>query len=472
MNLSNYILGKNIDNTNIAIKNLYESISYKELYKLIIEISDKIQKDSERIYAIHMRNDINYIAFIFAAWSINKSVLCFPIYETIDDIISLMKKEGIKKIITDYKIDNELIKNKNNFINYSCGYIETIETNKEFKDIPMILKTSGTSKIDQYVLITRTMIISGLHQMVNEYSLTNDIVEMSCLPLTSASPFFGQVLPILFVGGIIITQNNVFTPLNISKSAELAEIDIMGITPTLLQLIIKNKKEYKDLKKIPTIIIGGELATRKFIEEAKEYFLNSEILNLYGLTETIIPITTYREYKDIKIDINSVGFLNKKVEYKVINSEEVISCKNKSGELLLKGPFISPGYLNTAREDADDWFYTGDIVYVNDERMLFIVGRKKELAIISGRNISLDKIKTVLEEIDGVQYAYVYSYENEITGEEIRAEILTNKAMSKESIILECRKKLKTIEIPKKIYFVNEIKLQGLGKVVAQNDKY
>jgi long-chain acyl-CoA synthetase len=116
-----------------------------------------------------------------------------------------------------------------------------------------------------------------------------------------------------------------------------------------------------------------------------------EIIEVYGMTETSAVITT-----DLPgaTRIGSVGVPLAGVEVALA----------EDGEILARGPVVTPGYVNAPEAtaeaiDADGWLYTGDLGYLDDDGYLTIVGRKKELIITAGgKNISPDLIETAIRE--------------------------------------------------------------------------
>jgi long-chain acyl-CoA synthetase len=116
-----------------------------------------------------------------------------------------------------------------------------------------------------------------------------------------------------------------------------------------------------------------------------------EIIEVYGMTETTAVITT-----DLpgQTRIGSVGVALPGIEVALADD----------GEVLVRGPVVTPGYLNdeaaTAEAlDPDGWLHTGDLGTLGDDGYLTIVGRKKELIITAGgKNISPDFIETAIRE--------------------------------------------------------------------------
>jgi long-chain acyl-CoA synthetase len=118
-----------------------------------------------------------------------------------------------------------------------------------------------------------------------------------------------------------------------------------------------------------------------------------KIINMYGLTETS-PIITINRTEKGKVKLGSVGMTIEGVEIKI--SEE--------GEILCKGPNVTPGYyknpeLTKAAFDDEGWFHTGDIGHIEDGKFLMVTDRKKEIFKLSnGKFIAPQIIENIFKE--------------------------------------------------------------------------
>jgi long-chain acyl-CoA synthetase len=118
-----------------------------------------------------------------------------------------------------------------------------------------------------------------------------------------------------------------------------------------------------------------------------------KIINMYGLTETS-PIITINRTEKGKVRLGSVGI--------VIEGVEVIIADD--GEILCKGPNVTPGYyrdpeLTKQAFDKDGWFHTGDIGHIEDGKFLMVTDRKKEIFKLSnGKFIAPQIIENVFKE--------------------------------------------------------------------------
>jgi long-chain acyl-CoA synthetase len=118
-----------------------------------------------------------------------------------------------------------------------------------------------------------------------------------------------------------------------------------------------------------------------------------KIINMYGLTETS-PIITINRTEKGKVKLGSVGMTIEGVEVKIA----------EDGEILCKGPNVTPGYfkdpeLTKQAFDEDGWFYTGDIGHIEDGKFLMVTDRKKEIFKLSnGKFIAPQIIENLFKE--------------------------------------------------------------------------
>jgi long-chain acyl-CoA synthetase len=119
-----------------------------------------------------------------------------------------------------------------------------------------------------------------------------------------------------------------------------------------------------------------------------------KIINMYGLTETS-PIITINRTEKGNVKLGSVGSVIEGVEVKIADD----------GEILCKGPNVTPGYykepeLTKQAFDKDGWFLTGDIGHIEDGKFLMVTDRKKEIFKLSnGKFIAPQVIENVFKEL-------------------------------------------------------------------------
>ena len=192
----------------------------------------------------------------------------------------------------------------------------------------------------------------------------------------------------------------------------------------------------------------------------------------YGLTEAaaLVSIGHY----DRMIKAGSVGQPIPEVEVRIVDENDKDLPSGEVGELIVKGPNISPGYYKmpekTAETFKDGWLYTGDLVKMDDDGYLYIVERKKDLIIRGGFNIYPRDIEEVLHRHPAIQEAAVIGIPDPIMGEEVKAYIVltANESASKNDITKFCIEHLSKDKCPKFIEFLNSIPKSSIGKVLRK----
>ena len=126
----------------------------------------------------------------------------------------------------------------------------------------------------------------------------------------------------------------------------------------------------------------------------------------------------------------------------------------KTGEILIKGPNVMKGYWgkksDTNKVLVDEWFHTGDIGYFDDENMLHIVGRKREMINTAGFKVYPREVEELLENHPNISEVAILGIEDIDKGEIVKAYIVKekNKAITEKKIIEYCKDKISSIKIP------------------------
>jgi fatty-acyl-CoA synthase len=141
------------------------------------------------------------------------------------------------------------------------------------------------------------------------------------------------------------------------------------------------------------------------------------------------------------------------------------------GELLIKGPTVTPGYWNrpeaNATSLADGWLRTGDAAYVDDEGFYYIVDRWKDMFISGGENVYPAEVEDAIFRMPGIAEVAVIGVADEKWGEVGRAFVVlkAGSGIDADDILEHCGRHLARFKIPKSIRFVAELPHNATGKV-------
>jgi fatty-acyl-CoA synthase len=144
------------------------------------------------------------------------------------------------------------------------------------------------------------------------------------------------------------------------------------------------------------------------------------------------------------------------------------------GELLIKGPNITPGYWNkpeaTASSFTDGWLHTGDAARMDDEGFVYIVDRWKDMYISGGENVYPAEVENVLFQLPQVADAAIIGVPNDRWGEVGMAIIVKKQgqAIEESDVIRYCLGRLAKFKVPQSVQFVDVLPRNATGKVLKR----
>ena len=139
------------------------------------------------------------------------------------------------------------------------------------------------------------------------------------------------------------------------------------------------------------------------------------------------------------------------------------------GEIEIRGANLFSGYWPDGDEgpDADGWWATGDVGFLDADGDLVLVDRRKELVIVSGFNVYPIEVEDVINEVEGVRGAAVIGVEDERTGEAVVAYVVADGDPEgvREAVLARCAERLARFKRPTTLHLVDELPYTVTGKV-------
>jgi long-chain acyl-CoA synthetase len=187
----------------------------------------------------------------------------------------------------------------------------------------------------------------------------------------------------------------------------------------------------------------------------------------YGLTEAAPVVTSTLHSHDL--EPGSVGSALPGIELRLLDDNGRPPEGEDGGEIWVKGPNLFSGYWPDGADgpDADGWWATGDVGFLDPDGDLFLVDRLRELVIVSGFNVYPAEVEAVIEEVDGVRGAAVIGVADELTGEAVVAYVQASDGTEGlvERVREHCGVRLARFKQPSRIEVVDELPLTVTGKV-------
>jgi long-chain acyl-CoA synthetase len=188
----------------------------------------------------------------------------------------------------------------------------------------------------------------------------------------------------------------------------------------------------------------------------------------YGLTEAS-PVVTSTLCSTV-LQPGSVGAALPGIEIRLLDEGGDELEGEDPGEIVIRGANLFSGYWpdGAGGPDADGWWATGDVGFLDDSGDLFLVDRLKELVIVSGFNVYPIEVEDVIEEVDGVAEAAVIGVADQQTGEAVVAYVRAPGADPEaiaEAVRRHCADRLARFKLPSRVEIVDELPRTVTGKV-------
>ncbi|WP_019873004.1 class I adenylate-forming enzyme family protein [Sporichthya polymorpha] len=264
-----------------------------------------------------------------------------------------------------------------------------------------------------------------------------------------------------------------FSPARVLDLARKHRLDTFVGTPTMLQMLatFDGDSTWPSLRKV---ISGGAPLTAA-VQERFERRFGVHITQVYGQTETgyIAGYST----DDVAAGLRRPGSVGRPypgVEIVIKDPAGRPVPARTSGEVVVRTPFSMKGYAAAGADgsnqgaDAEGWFETGDLGYLDEDGYLYLVGRSKELILCGGFNVYPAEIEQALLSHDSVLEAAAFGIPDERLGEVPVAAVEARTGTSTEELTSYVRTRLAHYKAPREIRIVDELPRTESNKILKR----
>ncbi len=275
-------------------------------------------------------------------------------------------------------------------------------------------------------------------------TIFNTVAIAMMAPDTAASPDAGQTTALLTsplfhvsgchsslvvgtLGGLkLVIPAGRFEPDKALSLIQDERVTIWATVPTMVWRVCEFPDRHAyDTSSVTGVAFGGSPSADELQRMVRETFPNvKSTSNAYGLTESS-SVATVISGPDALAKPTSVGPPVPVVEIRIADPSGAEVPQGATGEVLIRGPIIMPGYWGkpeaTAETVIDGWLHTGDIGRVDEEGYLYITDRAKDMIIRGGENIYCVEIEQRLVEHSEIADAAVIGVPHPELGEEVKA---------------------------------------------------
>jgi o-succinylbenzoate---CoA ligase len=454
-----------------ALVNYERIITYRQL-------NDESMQYANIIYSLGVRSkdhvgilfghNVNFFKVINALWFIGAVPVLLSTRDTDSEIKIKLKQADIKFLLIDEALEQQyssiqfqkkILCNNEKILNLKISRYNRVPCPFKANSPALILFTSGSSGRPKAVVHT-------FNSLFESVKATDSFAGLSQKDLWLAG------LPLYHIGGFMILCRSLVT----GSAAALPESvghehfvnglkhfnpsHISFVPTTLFKLVNENTAPNKNLK---YAFLGGGPSEAQLSLDA--FVKGWPVVKVYGSSETCSMVTALHPRNLIlKAAFSGKPLYKNKIKIKYAGKR----ADSGAGEIFIQTPSLLKYYYDkkhtTKINKTNKWFSTGDLGWLNNDGYLFVETRREEIIISGGENVSAKEVESAFKLIPGIKDAYVFPTEDKKWGQIVCAAIV-GKGISEKEIKGYLKDKISGYKIPKKIFFLNNIPKNEMGKV-------
>jgi malonyl-CoA/methylmalonyl-CoA synthetase len=388
-------------------------------------------------------------------------VVCRP--EAAGWIGEVAARTKVPHVLTlDHKGGGELVERSKTL----SDRFSTVRTERD--DLAAILYTSGTTGRSKGAMMTHWNLASNALTLHKSWGFRPDDVLLHALPIFHTHGLFVATNCVLLNGTamLFLPRFDIDAVIRLLPRARV----FMGV-PTFYVRLLADARFTRGLVKDMRLFIAGSapLLTDTFNEFRVR--TGQAILERYGMTETGMLTSNPLDGDRIA---GSCGQPLPGVEARVADEAGKVLGTGEVGVIEVRGPNVFKGYWRMPEKTkaefrADGFFITGDVGRIDERGYVYISGRAKDLIISGGFNVYPKEIEEQIDQIDGIAESAVVGIAHPDFGEGVVAVVQNRPGGTSpptaDAIIQRLKGELANFKVPKRVFFVDELPRNAMGKV-------
>ncbi|MCM3601686.1 long-chain fatty acid--CoA ligase [Robertmurraya korlensis] len=466
-------------------------LSYKQFYQQAKNLAGYFQRKGykkEDKIALFLHNSDYFLLSYYACQIAGFTVTPVNTKLTAPEVEYIFTHSEAKALIFDVRF-NEKLKNINLQIFedlLDVGGEDTLEAVLSDDSIPfeegeidkddtaVIFYTSGTTGKPKGVMLTAGNVRAAGQIWSESMEITAEDRVQIITPLFHCAASHVFAIPVIYKGGTVVIEE-AFSPEQTLETMEKSKITIFFGVPAIYSILLNTPKmAFLDLSHLRLFTYGAAPMPYELVKKLKALYPRVMVQNLYGQTENSPAATSLKDHHALE-KIGSVGEVLPQTQVRVVDEFGTLLPPGKVGEIVVKGPQVMKGYLKneveTNRALKDGWLYSGDLGRFDEDGLLYIVDRKKDMINRGGENVYPVEVEEVLYQIDEILEAAVVGIPHEVYGEVPKAFIVlkSDQSITEEDVILYCKGRLAKYKLPFEVEFLEALPRNASGKVLKNS---
>jgi acyl-coenzyme A synthetase/AMP-(fatty) acid ligase len=342
-------------------------------------------------------------------------------------------------------------------------------------DILSIHFTSGSTGKPKGVVHCVGSLLGNAQSFVDELNIGHDRRFFHVMPMGYMAGFLNTLLCPLMAGAsiVIAPQFSAGSALTFWRTAREYDADVFWLSPTMLATLCRvdrGQEGVKHCSELSPLIFSATAPLTASVRASFEEKYRLIVIESYGLSELLLLSANTGA---LGSKACSVGPAFSKVSIEVRARGQSNVPSNVEGDIFVDTPFKCVGYVDyftgEIKADNERWFDSGDLGYFDNDGYLYVTGRRKDIIIKGGFNISPRAIEEVLLGHPLVELASVVGVTHDFRGEEVVAVVVLkgcqNSSGAESEFRAQCLELLGALAVPDRFIFAQSLPMTVTGKV-------
>jgi fatty-acyl-CoA synthase len=338
------------------------------------------------------------------------------------------------------------------------------------EDVAWLLYTGGTTGIPKAAMLPERALAQLVWSVLAGWDLPREKRYLACAPISHAAGML--ITPTLLSGGTVVLQSS-FDPARFIQAIDTERITLALLVPTMIYAVLDHPDlDRADLSSLETIMYGASPISPTRLAEGLDR-LGPVFCQLYGQTECSGIATSLWRSQHRADDLHrltSCGMAMPGARLMVLDDEGQPVADGTAGEICIQGAGVMQGYWKqpemTAAALSEGWLRTGDMAVRDEEGLLYIVDRKKDMIVSGGFNVFPREIEDVIASHPAVSVAAVIGVPDPKWGEAVKALVVARPGADLDTaeLIAMVRERKGPVYAPKSIDLLDALPLTPVGK--------
>lgn len=336
-------------------------------------------------------------------------------------------------------------------------------------DLAAIIYTSGTTGRSKGAMLTHGNLSSNARTLQAHWGWQEGDVLIHALPIFHVHGLFVAIHGALLNGSKMLWFEKFDPRATIQRMAEATVF--MGV-PTLYVRLLGEAALTPEAAAHMRLFVAGSAPLLPETFEAWHDRTGHTIVERYGMSETVMLASNAYHARDGERRAGTVGKALPGVQLRIRGDKGQPCRSGEIGGIEVKGPNVFKGYWRMPEKTAEEftpdlWFKTGDVGKLDENGVLSIVGRSKDLIISGGYNVYPAEIEGYLNEQPGVAESAVVGVPHPDFGEGVIAVVIPRAGATIDGVelIAAMKSKIAAFKVPKRVFVESELPRNQMGKV-------